>query len=438
MERGRVADVFSAPRHPYTAALLHSVPRIDSDTGSQLRAIPGSPPTPARLPSGCAFHPRCRFAIERCRADVPKLEVLVPGHSAACWVSAATGMPVVPEEDDLVRKARRTLSVEPVLRIENLRTDVNRGSGSFFSKAKPIFAVDGVSLEIRPGETLGLVGESGCGKSTLSRTIVGINPVAEGRITVAGRDVSAMDQEDRDTITKTIQYVFQDPFASLNPRRSIAQSLGEALGVAGVHGEKARQRSVELLLRVGLNEDFLERYPYELSGGQRQRVGFARALAADPAIMLMDEPFGAIDPITRVRLQDEFRQILKKVSKTVVIVTHDIDEAIKMGDRIAIMRDGRLLQYDTPEAILARPANEFVESFLGPDRAIKRLRLIAVASVMAPPAPQASAVSIKPDASLHDALALILAGDLPGLDVRAESGETMGYLSRGAVLSAHR
>jgi len=175
-----------------------------------------------------------------------------------------------------------------------------------------------------------------------------------------------------------------------------------------------------------------------LSGGQRQRVGFARALAADPAIMLMDEPFGAIDPITRVRLQDEFRQILKKVSKTVVIVTHDIDEAIKMGDRIAIMRDGRLLQYDTPEAILARPANDFVESFLGPDRAIKRLSLIEVASVMAPPATGLAAGSIGPDASLHDALALILADDLAGLDVKAENGETVGYLSREAVLSAHR
>jgi len=255
-----------------------------------------------------------------------------------------------------------------------------------------------------------------------------------GRVLVNDRDVAATDPKE---LRRSIGYVIQQ--VGLFPHMTIERNVATVPRLLGWDKARTDRRIDELLELVGLDPSIMRRrLPHELSGGQRQRVGFARALAADPAIMLMDEPFGAIDPITRVRLQDEFRQILKKVSKTVVIVTHDIDEAIKMGDRIAIMRDGRLLQYDTPEAILARPANEFVESFLGPDRAIKRLRLIAVASVMAPPAPQASAVSIKPDASLHDALALILAGDLPGLDVRAESGETVGYLSRGAVLSAHR
>ncbi|MCJ9670750.1 oligopeptide/dipeptide ABC transporter ATP-binding protein, partial [Neorhizobium sp. SHOUNA12B] len=315
-------------------------------------------------PSGCAFHPRCRFAGERCRADVPKLEVLVPGHSAACWVSAATGMPVVPEEDDLVRKARRTLSVEPVLRIENLRTDVNRGSGSFFSKAKPIFAVDGVSLEIRPGETLGLVGESGCGKSTLSRTIVGINPVAEGRITVAGRDVSAMDQEDRDTITRTIQYVFQDPFASLNPRRSIAQSLGEALGVAGIRGEKARQRSVELLLRVGLNEDFLERYPYELSGGQRQRVGIARALATEPKLLICDEPVSALDVSIQAQIINLLEELRDELGLGYLFIAHDLSVVRHISDNVAVMYLGKIVELGTAEQVYGSPQHPYTAALI--------------------------------------------------------------------------
>ena len=364
VERGTVANVFSAPRHPYTAALLHSVPRIDSDTGSQLRAIPGSPPTPARLPSGCAFHPRCHFAVDRCRTDVPKLEALAPGHSAACWVSAATGIPVVPEEEGLALKTRRTLSAEPVLRIDDLRTDVNRGSGSFFSKAKPIFAVDGVSLEIRPGETLGLVGESGCGKSTLSRTIVGINPIAAGKITVAGRDVSAMDQEDRDTITRTIQYVFQDPFASLNPRRSIAQSLGEALGVAGVHGEKARQRSVELLLRVGLNEDFLERYPYELSGGQRQRVGIARALATEPKLLICDEPVSALDVSIQAQIINLLEELRDELGLGYLFIAHDLSVVRHISDNVAVMYLGKIVELGTAEQVYGSPQHPYTAALI--------------------------------------------------------------------------
>ncbi|NKJ06448.1 ABC transporter ATP-binding protein [Rhizobium sp. SG741] len=295
-------------------------------------------------------------------------------------------------------------------------------------------AVDSLDLIIETGTTVALIGPSGCGKTTTMRMINRLETPTAGRVLVNDRDVAATDPKE---LRRSIGYVIQQ--VGLFPHMTIERNVATVPRLLGWGKARTDRRIDELLELVGLDPSIMRRrLPHELSGGQRQRVGFARALAADPAIMLMDEPFGAIDPITRVRLQDEFRQILKKVSKTVVIVTHDIDEAIKMGDRIAIMRDGRLLQYDTPEAILARPADEFVESFLGPDRAIKRLRLIAVASVMAPPAPQASAVSIKPDASLHDALALILAGDLPGLDVRAESGETVGYLSRETVLSAHR
>ncbi|MDJ1635129.1 ABC transporter ATP-binding protein [Rhizobium rhizogenes] len=295
-------------------------------------------------------------------------------------------------------------------------------------------AVDTLELEIETGTTVALIGPSGCGKTTTMRMINRLETPTRGRVLVNGRDVAETDQKQ---LRRSIGYVIQQ--VGLFPHMTIERNVATVPRLLGWDKARTDRRIDELLDLVGLDPAIMRRrLPHELSGGQRQRVGFARALAADPAIMLMDEPFGAIDPITRVRLQDEFRQILKKVSKTVVIITHDIDEAIKMGDRIAIMRDGRLLQYDTPEAILARPANDFVESFLGPDRAIKRLSLIEVASVMTRPATEVSAASISPSASLHDALALILADDLQGLDVKAESGERVGYLSREAVLSAHR
>ena len=295
-------------------------------------------------------------------------------------------------------------------------------------------AVDSLDLEIETGTTVAMIGPSGCGKTTTMRMINRLETPTVGRVLVNGRDIAETDEKQ---LRRSIGYVIQQ--VGLFPHMTIERNIATVPRLLGWDKAKTDRRIDELLDLVSLDPAVMrKRLPHELSGGQRQRVGFARALAADPAIMLMDEPFGAIDPITRVKLQDEFRQILKKVSKTVVIVTHDLDEAIKMGDRIAIMRDGRLLQYDTPEAVLARPANDFVENFLGPDRAIKRLSLIQVSSAMGAPAEQASAVSIAPDASLHAALSLMLADDLAGLDVRDTDGKAVGYLSRDAVLSAHR
>lgn len=295
-------------------------------------------------------------------------------------------------------------------------------------------AVDNLKLEIETGMTVAMIGPSGCGKTTTMRMINLLETPTAGRVLVNGRNIA---EEDPKVLRRNIGYVIQQ--VGLFPHMTIERNIATVPRLLGWDKAKTDRRIDELLHLVSLDPAIMrKRLPHELSGGQRQRVGFARALAADPAIMLMDEPFGAIDPITRVRLQDEFRQILKRVRKTVVIVTHDLDEAIKMGDRIAIMRDGRLLQYDTPEEILAHPANDFVKDFLGQDRAIKRLSLIEISSVMGPPAPEASGISVAANASLQHALALILADDLPGLNVTAADGARVGYLSRETVLSAHK
>ncbi|WP_430246057.1 ABC transporter ATP-binding protein [Neorhizobium sp. DAR64861/K0K2] len=295
-------------------------------------------------------------------------------------------------------------------------------------------AVDNLGLTIESGMTVAMIGPSGCGKTTTMRMINRLETPTVGRVLVNGRDIASTDPKE---LRRSIGYVIQQ--VGLFPHMTIERNIATVPRLLGWDKVRIDRRIDELLELVSLDPAIMRnRLPHELSGGQRQRVGFARALAADPAIMLMDEPFGAIDPITRVKLQDEFRQILKKVSKTVVIVTHDLDEAIKMGDRIAIMRDGRLLQYDTPEAILANPANDFVKSFLGPDRAIKRLSLIPVAGSMSAPIAQASGASVEQSGSLHAALALMLADDLQGLDVHGPDGATVGYLSRDAVLAALR
>jgi osmoprotectant transport system ATP-binding protein len=295
-------------------------------------------------------------------------------------------------------------------------------------------AVNNLNLTIETGTTVAMIGPSGCGKTTTMRMINQLETPTRGRILVDGRDISKIDQKE---LRRGIGYVIQQ--VGLFPHMTIARNVATVPRLLGWDRKRTDQRVDELLDLVGLEPAIMrQRLPHELSGGQRQRVGFARALAADPKIMLMDEPFGAIDPITRVRLQDEFREILRKVRKTVVLVTHDLDEAIKMGDRIAIMRDGRLLQYDTPQEILARPANDFIESFLGPDRAIKRLNLIPVTAIMTAPEPSQGDASVPPDTSIHQALAMMLSNDIPGLQIKSADGVVIGYVGRNTILNADR
>jgi osmoprotectant transport system ATP-binding protein len=295
-------------------------------------------------------------------------------------------------------------------------------------------AVNNLDLTIETGTTVAMIGPSGCGKTTTMRMINQLETPTRGRILVDGRDISKIDQKE---LRRGIGYVIQQ--VGLFPHMTIARNVATVPRLLGWDRKRTDQRVDELLDLVGLEPAIMrQRLPHELSGGQRQRVGFARALAADPKIMLMDEPFGAIDPITRVRLQDEFREILRKVRKTVVLVTHDLDEAIKMGDRIAIMRDGQLLQYDTPQEILARPANDFVESFLGPDRAIKRLNLIPVTAIMTSPEPSQGNASVLPDTSIHQALAMMLSNDIPGLQIKGADGVVIGYVGRNTILNADR
>jgi osmoprotectant transport system ATP-binding protein len=231
--------------------------------------------------------------------------------------------------------------------------------------------IESLSIEVPAGEICVLVGPSGCGKTTAMRMVNRMIEPSSGQILIDGRPNTSRAPAD---LRREIGYVIQQ--TGLFPHRTVAQNVATVPKLLGWSPDRVAARTTELLELVGLDADFADRYPTQLSGGQRQRVGVARALAVDPPLMLMDEPFGAIDPITRERLQNEFLRLQAQVRRTIVFVTHDIDEAIKMGDRIAVMRPGgRLAQYATPAELLLSPADEFVEQFVGADRALKRLAL---------------------------------------------------------------
>src|SRR3954449_4958235 len=238
-------------------------------------------------------------------------------------------------------------------------------------------AVEALSLEVPAGEICVLVGPSGCGKTTAMRMVNRMIEISDGDILVGGESVRNRSPAQ---LRREIGYVIQQ--IGLFPHKTIGDNIATVPQLLGWDKKRTAARVEELLELIGLTGDFRDRYPAQLSGGQRQRVGVARALAADPPLMLMDEPFGAIDPINRERLQNEFLRLQAELRKTIVFVTHDIDEAIKMGDKVAVMKEGgHLAQYAPPAELLMAPADEFVEQFVGADRALKRLALQRVRDI---------------------------------------------------------
>ena len=235
-------------------------------------------------------------------------------------------------------------------------------------------AVNDLSFEVGEGELVTLVGPSGCGKTTTMMMVNRLIEPTSGRIHVEGRDISGVDPV---ALRRRIGYVIQQ--VGLFPHRTVLDNTATVPSLVGWKRAKARARAAELLELVGLDPaTYGPRYPAQLSGAQRQGVGVARALAADPPVLLMDEPFGAVDPVVRERLQNEFLKLQATVRKTVLLVTHDIEEAVRMGDRIAVYGEGRIEQYDSPAAVLGTPATDYVAQFVGADRGLKRLSVTAV------------------------------------------------------------
>jgi osmoprotectant transport system ATP-binding protein len=264
-------------------------------------------------------------------------------------------------------------------------------------------AVAALDLEVARGELLTLLGPSGSGKTTTLMLLAGFELPDAGRILLEGRDIARLPPHRRG-----IGVVFQS--YALFPHMTVAENVATVPKLLGWSKQETKQRTDELLDLVDLPaRDYRSRYASQLSGGERQRVGLARALAADPPLMLMDEPFGALDPITRTRLQNELLRIQRELRKTIIFVTHDIDEAILVGDRIAILREGGVLaQYDTPERILADPADDFVARFVGADRGLKRLSLTRLDELDLEPANGVAGPLLDGETTLRDALSAML------------------------------
>jgi osmoprotectant transport system ATP-binding protein len=287
-------------------------------------------------------------------------------------------------------------------------------------------AVDHLSLEVPAGEICVLVGPSGCGKTTAMRMVNRMIEITDGDILLD--DVSVRRRNPAE-LRREIGYVIQQ--VGLFPHQTVGQNIATVPHLLGWDKERIRRRVDELLELVALHpEEHRDRYPAELSGGQRQRVGVARALAVDPPLMLMDEPFGAIDPINRGNLQNQFLRLQQQIRKTVVFVTHDIDEALKMGDRIAVMKQGGVLaQYATPRELLESPADDYVAEFVGADRGLKALALHNVRELDLGPVRVGSPVTIEMEDTLRDALSAMLVNDADYARVRDGGPDVIGTIT---------
>ena len=296
-------------------------------------------------------------------------------------------------------------------------------------------AVQSLDLDVPAGALVALVGPSGCGKSTTLKMVNRLIEPSSGRIFVDGEDVMRSDAVE---LRRRMGYVIQQ--VGLFPHQSIRTNVATVPSLLGWPRRRAAERADELLELVGLEpQQYGDRYPDQLSGGERQRVGVARALAADPPVLLMDEPFGAVDPVVRERLQEEFLRLHRELGKTVLLVTHDINEAVRMGDLVAVFaRGGRLAQYDVPAAVLGRPADDFVAEFVGAERGLRRLSVTPIdrADLEQVP-PDGVPDSVPLTASLEDALAAMMRNDTPVVAV-TDNGRTVGALTPNSVHRALR
>ena len=303
-----------------------------------------------------------------------------------------------------------------MIKLENLTKTFTQKNGASMT------AVDNVSLHVPQGEMCVLLGPSGCGKTTTLKMINRLIPSTSGKIYINGEDTSTQDTV---TLRRNIGYVIQQ--IGLFPNMTIEENITVVPRMLGWDKKRCRERATELMSMVALDPaKFLHRYPREMSGGQQQRIGVIRALAADPPVLLMDEPFGAVDPINREAIQNEFLDMQRQLKKTVMLVSHDIDEALKLGDRIAVFGQGKIVQCASPDELLASPKNDFVGSFVGQDRTLKRLLLVQAGDVT----DQQPTITVKRATPLAEAFALMDENDMRSVTVVDNDGKPLGFVKR--------
>jgi peptide/nickel transport system ATP-binding protein len=380
--------------HPYTRGLLESIP-VAGDTG-RLRPIPGQPPSMLAEPPGCAFAPRCRFVMDRCATEAPPLRPIggSPGHLSACWLPDSAAGAVarrIPVAAAAAAPAPAAAGA-PLLELTGIVKHFPLRNASVLAREhRFVHAVDGVSLQIRDGETLGLVGETGCGKSTLARCIARLQPVTAGTVSFGGQDITDLPPRALREVRREVQMVFQDPYGSLNPRRRIGAIVGEPLAVHGLaRGRARRDRVQELMAMVGLNPEHYNRYPSEFSGGQRQRAGIARALAVSPKLLICDEPVSALDVSVQAQVINLLKDLQAQLDLTCIFISHDLGVVEHVSDRVAVMYLGQIVELASAEALYREPRHPYAAALLSaasvtdPDLARQRQRLTIEGDIPSP------------------------------------------------------
>jgi peptide/nickel transport system ATP-binding protein len=397
VEKAATGELFRRTRHPYTSALLASIPKLDQPTSRRLYSIPGLPPDLAHPPDGCRFAARCRYATQECRDSEPVLGGPDPAHPYACFHPVGPGLAVTqPDGTDVDRQAPDPGSGTELLVLENVVKEFPVTSGALLRRAVgTVKAVSDVTLTVPRGGTLGLVGESGCGKTTIGRMVVALERPTSGRVIFEGQDLGALSGAQLRRVRKDLQIMFQDPYSSLDPRMRVGSILAEPLQIQGA-GNRAEQRDrvASLLHEVGLSPRSTQLYPHEFSGGQRQRIGLARALALSPKVIVADEPVSALDVSIRSQILNLMRGLQAAHGLTYIVISHDLSVVRYMADRIGVMYLGKLVESGSSADVYERTAHPYTHGLLGtipvPDPEAERAKhTIAVAgelpSSMNPP-----------------------------------------------------
>jgi peptide/nickel transport system ATP-binding protein len=400
VESGPVDEIFKRPFHPYTVGLLRSIPRIDT-VDARLVPITGQPPTPARLPGGCSFHPRCAIGRDRplCATQDPVLRGVGPEHASACHYADEVAKLLADTEPRAAATpatgpAAAAVAAQPLLVVDQLQVYYPIKAGILRRRVGWVRAVDGVSLSVRPGETVGLVGESGCGKTTTGRAIMGLVPKSGGRVLFDGQDITRLPGDGMRKVRRNLQYIFQDPYSSLNPVLSVGDIVAEPLRIHGLYDTLGGAQWVaQLFDLVGLSRSMVNRYPQEFSGGQRQRIGIARALALKPRLLILDEPVAALDVSIQAQVINLLQDLQRELSLGYLFIAHDLSVVRHISDRVAVMYLGRIVEESTRAALYDTPTHPYTQSLLSavpvPDPAVRatRRRILLEGDIPNPAAP---------------------------------------------------
>ncbi len=390
VERASIDDLFEKPSMPYTMGLLGAVPKPHVAANQRLVPIQGNPPSLVDIPSGCPFSPRCPLATPECSLEEPNLEPVddSQGHLASCRrlkeivdkdLKYTDVFPIPdavrPQWAEMPRDQRPvTLDVEHLVKHFPLK-----GGGMFRRTVGKVAAVDDVTFSIRQGETLALVGESGSGKSTTLMEIMNLMKPEAGRITVLGHDLAEIkNRAERKELRKDLQIIFQDPMSSLDPRMPIYDVLAEPLRAQHWNKDDINHRVGELMELVGLNPDYVDRFPSQFSGGQRQRISIARALATDPKVLLLDEPIASLDVSIQAGVINLLEDLQAKLKISYLFVAHDLAVIRHISDRVAVMYLGQVVELGETQEVFTHPRHPYTKALLSaipvPDPKIERTR----------------------------------------------------------------